>query len=142
MWITTVQTVVLLTVDRMISTVCLLLRCLTPARAAGKAMVDGKGDTSALEPIDSTSAVVPLRVTSVTNNEDKQRAAGEDADAWEGTGPPAAALYDSEEERLAGLLPDTNEAALMEKRKKKAQKLIAKKMEYTLNPRKVQRTRL
>ncbi|CAM9201391.1 unnamed protein product, partial [Sphacelaria rigidula] len=55
---------------------------------------------------------------------------------WGGKGPPIAAVYDSEEERLAELRPDTGEAALMEKRKRKAQKLIGSKMEYTLNPRK------
>lgn len=99
-------------------------------------MVDAKGDTVTLNPSDSVSEIVP-HVNSPADGDVKQQEAREDAGGWGATGPPAAALYDSEEERLAGLMPDTSEVALMEKRKRKAQKLIAKKMEYTLNPRKV-----
>lgn len=54
-----------------------------------------------------------------------------------GEGPPSAAAYNSEEERLGALMPDTDEVALMEKRKLKVQKLIAKKKTVSLNPRKV-----
>lgn len=56
-----------------------------------------------------------------------------------GSGPPRAAAYDSEEERLRALMPTTDESSLMEKRKLKAGKLISKKTAgSTLNPRKVQ----
>lgn len=54
-----------------------------------------------------------------------------------GAGPPSALAYDSEEERIKALAPKTDAEILMEKRKQKAQKMIAKKPGVTLNPRKV-----
>lgn len=52
-------------------------------------------------------------------------------------GVPRALTYDSEEERMGELAPQTEAEILMEKRKQKAQKMIAKKQATTLNPRKV-----
>lgn len=61
-------------------------------------------------------------------------------DGWgAGAGPPSALAYDSEEERLKALAPKTDAEILMEQRKQKAQKMIAKKPGVTLNPRKVKR---
>lgn len=56
-----------------------------------------------------------------------------------GSGPPNAAVYDSEEERLRALMPSADESALMKKRKLKAEKLISKNTgtTSTLNLRKV-----
>lgn len=50
---------------------------------------------------------------------------------------PSALAYDSEEERMGAMAPQTEAEILMEKRKQKAQKMIAKKPATTLNPRKV-----
>ncbi len=61
-------------------------------------------------------------------------------DGWgAGAGPPSALAYDSDEERLKALAPKTDAEILMEQRKQKAQKMIAKKPGVTLNPRKVKR---
>lgn len=96
------------------------------------------GDAPSLEPSNRVPTSVkktPLHATkNAIDGGDKEHAV---LGGWGGKGPPIAAVYDSEEERLAELRPDTGEAALMEKRKRKAQKLIGSKMEYTLNPRKV-----
>lgn len=54
-----------------------------------------------------------------------------------GAGPPSALAYDSEEERLGALAPQTDADVLMEKRKLKARKMLAKKPGVTLDPRKV-----
>lgn len=55
-----------------------------------------------------------------------------------GAGPPNSALaYDSEGERMKALAPKTDAEILMEGRKLKAQKMLAKKPGTTLNPRKV-----
>ena len=64
---------------------------------------------------------------------------------WDGggegreNGPPSAAAYDSEEDRIAALAPQTDAEILMKERRMKADKLIAKKTSTTtaLNPRKV-----
>ncbi|CAM9348828.1 unnamed protein product [Scytosiphon promiscuus] len=53
-----------------------------------------------------------------------------------GTDPPSALAYDSEEERLEALVPETDADVLMEKRKQKAQNMLAKKPGITLGPRK------
>lgn len=54
-------------------------------------------------------------------------------------GPPSAAAYDSEEDRIAALAPQTDAEVLMKERRMKADKLIAKKTSTNsaLNPRKV-----
>lgn len=53
-------------------------------------------------------------------------------------GPPSAAAYDSEEDRIAALAPQTDAEVLMKERRMKADKLIAKKTSTTaINPRKV-----
>lgn len=54
-----------------------------------------------------------------------------------GAGVPSALAYDSEEERMVALAPQTEADIVMEKRKQEAQKMIAKKPATTLNPRKV-----
>lgn len=63
----------------------------------------------------------------------------EDGGGWgaDGAGPPSALAYNSEEERMEALAPKTDTEILMEQRKQKAQKMIAKKPGTTLNPRKV-----
>lgn len=68
----------------------------------------------------------------------------EDGGGWgaDGAGPPSALAYDSEEERMEALAPKTDVEILMEQRKHKAQKMIAKKPSTTLNPRKVKHSRL
>lgn len=100
--------------------------------------LNSTGDEPSGEPsnnVPTSSEKTPLDTAKKsTDGGDKKRTA---LGGWGGNGPPIAAVYDSEEERLAELRPDTSEAALMEKRKRKAQKLISSKMEYTLNPRKV-----
>ncbi|CAM9118292.1 unnamed protein product, partial [Hapterophycus canaliculatus] len=53
-----------------------------------------------------------------------------------GAGPPSALAYDSEEERLGALAPQTDADVLMEKRKQKASKMLTKKPGVTLDPRK------
>lgn len=60
-----------------------------------------------------------------------------DTGGW-GDGSPSALAYDSEEERMEALAPKTDAQIIMEQRKQKAQKMIAKKPGTTLNPRKVQ----
>lgn len=63
----------------------------------------------------------------------------EDGGGWgaDGAGPPRALAYDSDAERMEALAPKTDTEILMEQRKQKAQKMIAKKPGTTLNPRKV-----
>lgn len=58
-------------------------------------------------------------------------------DRGAGADVPRALAYDSEEERMGDLAPQTEADILMEKRKQKAQKMISKKPATTLNPRKV-----
>lgn len=52
-------------------------------------------------------------------------------------GLPGAAVYDSEKERLAALVPTNEEEIARKKRKLKARKLIARKTGTSLNPKKV-----
>lgn len=70
----------------------------------------------------------------------KTKDVAEGSGGWgaDGAGPPSALAYDSEEERIGALAPKTDAEVLMEQRKQKAQKMIAKKPGTTLNPRKVQ----
>ena len=59
-------------------------------------------------------------------------------DGGHNNGQPSAAAYDSEEDRIAALAPQTDAEVLMKERKMKADKLIAKKTSTSvLNPRKV-----
>ena len=62
---------------------------------------------------------------------------GGSAGAGGGKGLRKASAYDSEEERMAALAPQTEGEALMKERKMKADKMIAKKTSTSLNPRKV-----
>lgn len=95
-----------------------------------------KNDMLALGPPEPAAS--PVVSVDDVDGDNKQTATNEDAGGWdEGRGPPADVGYDLDAERMAGLLPSTDEAAQKEKRKRKAQKLIDKNMGSTLNPRKV-----
>lgn len=94
------------------------------------------------DPTSNGSAVSQNALATTVPKEDEaegkmSKEVGEGEREISGKGPPNAEKYDSEEERLAALVPQTDDEALMNARKLKAQKLMAKKTGTSLNPQKV-----